>query len=434
MSAKPRLLFAGDAAVQSGFARCTHETLDVLRETFDCAVLGINYRGDPHEYPYPIYPAIPGGDALGHGRIEGVIKETKPDVVVLQNDPWNIRPYIWSTVPNPAKNLEGVRRKVPEGLPFVGAIAVDGKNCKGYLLNDLAGAIFWTRFAMTEARFGGFRKPGAVVGLGVDLTQWFPEDRAEARKFLFRDEKDYDMLKDAFIVLNVNRNQPRKRMDLTVRYFAKWIKGLSADTPDEMIRDAEIRIKDAFLYLHVAPTGDTNGYDCDQLAAYYGVQHKLVMADFGAWHGVTDETLRKIYAASNVVASTSQGEGWGLPTLEAMACERPCIFGDWSALGEWAKSAGYAVPCTSVIATAPRVNSLGGVPDEQGFIEGLDRLYNSPSFNQELAAKGLALAQHPIYRWRTVGEMFREALIGILNCEREPVEIEPVLVGSANRC
>lgn len=431
MSAKQRLLFCGDAAIQSGFARCTHETCDVLREDYDITVLGINYRGDPHSYPYPIYPCLPGGDALGWGRIEAVVKETKPDVIVLQNDPWNIRPYLWKVYPS-AANPEGVRR-IPASIPVVGAIAVDGKNCKGWLLNDLRGSIFWTRFALDQARFGGFKKPGAVVGLGVDLQQWYPENREEARRFLFGDSPDYTALKDAFIVLNVNRNQPRKRLDLTIRYFAKWIKGLSADTPDEAVRNAPIQVHDAFLYLHVAPTGDENGYDCDQLASYYGVQHKLVMADLGMWKGVTDETLRKIYAASNIVASTSQGEGWGLTTIEAMACGRTCIFGDWSALGEWASPAGYVVPCSSVIATAPRINTLGGVPDEGEFIEGLDRLYNSPSLREEHEALGLALVNQSKYRWRLIGESFREAVRAILSSPSDSVDIEGALVSSGNR-
>jgi hypothetical protein len=88
------LLWIGDAGVPSGFALATHKTLDVLREHYNVTVLGINYRGDPHTYPYPIYAAATEGDSVGYGRIIWMCDVVKPDVIVLQNDPWLIPGYL----------------------------------------------------------------------------------------------------------------------------------------------------------------------------------------------------------------------------------------------------------------------------------------------------------------------------------------------------
>jgi hypothetical protein len=92
---KKRLLWVGDAGVPSGFARATHAILDTLRHHYDVTVLGMNYLGDPEVrrlYPYDIYPAAPGGDGLGVGRLVWVCDRVHPDVIVIQNDGWFI-PY-----------------------------------------------------------------------------------------------------------------------------------------------------------------------------------------------------------------------------------------------------------------------------------------------------------------------------------------------------
>ncbi len=40
---KPKLLWVGDATVATGFAKVTHNVLDVLKEHWDVSVLGLNY-------------------------------------------------------------------------------------------------------------------------------------------------------------------------------------------------------------------------------------------------------------------------------------------------------------------------------------------------------------------------------------------------------
>src|SRR5678816_2489484 len=111
-----KLLWVGDAAVASGFAKSTHGVLETLRKTWDVSVLGLNYLGDPHPFAYRIYPCYPGGDFFGVGRLEYVVEREKPDVIVLQNDPWNIPAYV--------EKLEELKCPAKK----VGVIPVDGKN------------------------------------------------------------------------------------------------------------------------------------------------------------------------------------------------------------------------------------------------------------------------------------------------------------------
>ena len=381
-----RLLWIGDAGCQSGFAKATHFTLDVLREAFDVAVIGINYRGDPHTYPYPIFPAGIKGDPFGINRLDDVVARFSPEVIVIQNDPWNIPRYM---------------KRFGDQWPVIAALAVDGKNCRGRGLNGLTLAVFWTQFALGEARAGGYAGHAAVVPLGVDLDLYQPQPKAEARLLLGLPSK----FKSAFIVGNVNRNQLRKRLDLTIEYFAEWIR--------------RTQITDAYLFLHVAPTGD-DAHDCQQLAGYYGIANRLIYVEPEVFNGVDEVAMPRIYSAFDVQMTTTQGEGWGLTTMEGMACGVPQIVPQWAALGEWCGDAAVQIPCPTTCVTPNRINSIGGVPDREATIAALDRLYRDRAFYDEHQQRGYDLVRRPEYRWRDIGEEFTAVVEQALNL---PVEL-----------
>lgn len=366
-----KLLWIGDAAVATGFARCTHETLKgFLAAGWEPHVLGLNYLGDPHDFPYPIYPCWPGRDMFGLGRTAELVSKIKPDLVVVQNDPWNVPEYV--------KRIGNV--------PVMASIPVDGKNCRGAQLNGLAHAVFWTDFGLKEARKGGYAGEASVIPLGVDLEVFKPMPKQEARRLCGLPVR----LKDAFIVGNVNRNQPRKRLDLTIEYFAQWVH--------------QHKITDAYLFLHVAPTGE-QGYDVSQLMQYYGLANRLILAEPPIGTGASEHLVTATYCSFDVQVSTTQGEGWGLTTMEGMACGVPQIVPEWSALAEWATPS-IAIPCTSRAVTPNMVNIVGGVPDRELFVQALHRLYTEHWTRQSMRDAGLVLVQRDEYRWMAIADRF----------------------------
>jgi D-inositol-3-phosphate glycosyltransferase len=394
-----KLLFVGDAACDSGFARATHAYADYLDYRanpggqWDVTIIGLNYRGDPDvrkKYPYDIYPAyVPGGDLFGVQRLVSVLDKVRPDVVVFQNDPWNIPRYM-----ERADAVNYLQAEVDFGWrrpAYVGAIAVDGLNCRGTDMNKLDHVIFWTKFAEVEARKGGFTKSSGIVPLGVDLNIYNPGDRLAARRAL-EIPPTYD---NSFIFLNVNRNQPRKRLDLTLQYFAEWYHSFETKP-------------DAALYLHVCPTGDV-GIDCDQLAKYYGLKGRVLLAQPGVYQGFSEGMVAQTYRAANALLSTTLGEGWGLTTMEAMACGIPCVVPDWAALGEWAWAA-TLIPCTSYSVTPNKVNVIGGVPDRAQTIKAMHTLYSRDASRAEHTRQGMILVHQPEYRWKHVAEAFGQEL------------------------
>jgi D-inositol-3-phosphate glycosyltransferase len=399
--ANKHVLWIGDAVAQTGFARATHNTVGELKKRgWDVSVLGVNYFGDPHDYPYKIYPARNGGDLFGYGRVADLVVNLEPDVVVIQNDPWNVPDYV-----------EEIRRV--RNVPIVASMPVDGDNCRARALNELTHAIFWTTHAKIEAEKGGYSGPATVIPLGVDLDVYKPMDRGEARRAWNLPEK----VQNAFIVGNVNRNQPRKRLDLTIAWFCDWIR--------------QHKIDDAYLLLHIAPTGE-RGYDCKQLMTYFGGTGKLIYAQVAHAIGIDERDMRSTYACMDVQVTTTQGEGFGLTTLEGMACGIPQIVPQWAALGEWATAA-IQVPCVEISATwGEASNAIGGIAGRVQFQHALTRLYRRRDERERISTEGLALVQEPRYRWQNIGKEFDRVLREVI----EPAAVNtdgPIATHSASR-
>jgi len=373
-----RALLIGDAGVASGFARMNDAYVRGLQAAgWDVHVLGLNYLGDPHAFPYPIYPCMSykGGDRFGLRRTVELVERLRPDVVCLTNDPWNVQEYL----------------KKIGNTPTVASLAVDGKNCRGNELNGLAHAIFWTEFGLREARLGGYIGTASVIPLGVDIDMYKPMKRSDVRSRL----RLPDPVRDAFIIGVVGRNQPRKRLDLTLLYFAEWIR--SHD------------VRDAFLFLHVGPTGDA-GYDLLQLGKYLQISNRMIVSEPAIGQGAPESSLAAMYSAFDIMLTTTQGEGWGLTTMEGMACGVPSIVPEWAALGEWPGDAALRVPCSGVACTLNGVNVVGGIADKDATINALDFLYRDKMNREAFSGRGLELVIRPEFRWQTIGARFAEAV------------------------
>lgn len=393
---KKRILVIGDAVASTGFARSTHKICDVLRERHEVHVLGLNYFGDPHDYPYKIYPAVSGGDIAGLGRVAGLVDSIAPAAVVIQNDPWNFQPYL--------KRIGNV--------PTIGFVAVDGKNVKGSELAGLTRAVFWTEFGRDECVKGGWTGKSEIVPLGVDTELYLPQDRGLVRAKMQMDRvfASRNLPADTFVVGSVGRNQERKRLDLTIEYFAQWVK--------------DYDVKDAALWLHVAPTNE-DAFDLEGLAEYYGVLDRVMLPTVPNFSGKSEEFMARTYAMIDVLLTTTMGEGFWLPGFEAMSCGTPVIAPDWSAIGELFKDAALLVPCSTTLAHPRYINStIGGIADKQQTIAALDWTYRNRAFSQGFAKRGQERANEARFNWRTIGEQFADIVDDVIDPWRRTIAVQ----------
>src|SRR5262249_41913093 len=133
----------------------------------------------------------------------------------------------------------------------------------------------------------------AVVPHGVDTERFAPLDRqlarAEACRLLGKRIEP-----GAFIVLNVSKNEPRKRLDLTIEGFARFAR----DKPP-----------DVYLWLHTEPR--TPGQNIYAAAAGAGIETRLLVTTSGSGNAaLSDAQLNDIYNACDVGLNTAVGEAW----------------------------------------------------------------------------------------------------------------------------
>ena len=133
---------------------------------------------------------------------------------------------------------------------------------------------------------------------------------------------------DAFIVGCVARNQHRKNIPRLIKGFAQFVKknNLSSDQ--------------AKLILHM-DWQDAMGWQIPQFAAQYGMEKYLMpplMGRLDNQEALTEEGMAHLYNCMDVFVLPTAGEGFGIPTLEAMSCGVPICVTNYTTGYELVKS------------------------------------------------------------------------------------------------
>lgn len=412
---KKRILWVGDGFAPTGFSTVNHNIIKNLpKNKYDVHHLAINYRGDPHEYDHKMYPAWTAGDLWGYGRLVNLIADIKPDLIFILNDPWVIQEYLAKII---QAKMGGFSEIV--NIPVVVYFPVDAKEHEASWYRDYAELVkavcFYTEWGKQVVLETGVVNPEVthVVPHGVDTKDFYPlediKDKNEkviktakqiARESLFPIEKKPEFL-NSLIFLNANRNQPRKRIDLTIKAFAEFIIG---------------KPKNVKLYLHMGV--QDMGWNIKVLARRYGFEDRLaISADSPQLQFLPVDRLNLIYNACDVGVNTSMGEGWGLTAFEHAATGAPQIVPDNSVHREiWTDGAMF-IP---TVAEHMYENTLtvGEVISVDGLVEIFENVYqdwkNGGEMLDELGKKAFDLTQKKEYSWKSVAKefdkIFREVL------------------------
>jgi glycosyltransferase involved in cell wall biosynthesis len=293
-----KILYCGDVGVQTGFGRVAEYLIPAFAKEHEVHALAVNWHGDPCEMQAhcKMYPAmVYGSDPFGSHRIQELVQTIKPEIVFIVND-------IWVAI-----SLVDKIEPFKEGIGFKTCIytPIDSYGLFPELLPAIDKwdhLITYTEFAKEEIELMGYKKPISVVGHGTDFSKFFPLDKNQCRQEL-------GVPKDVFIVFNGNRNQPRKRIDLTIKGFVKFAK----DKPD------------ARLWLNMG--AKDMGWELVPLMKRvardegYDPTGKLILTSphFSTHNCLSVEQLNKVYNAADVGVNTCIGEGWGLVNTEHAA-------------------------------------------------------------------------------------------------------------------
>ena len=320
------LVFADSPAVATGFGKVTKGIFKNLAETgkYEITIFGINDRGgwkDPVEHPYKIYPTAGAGsqDIYGFTRLLSILRgrdwEIRPpwDIVFTLNDPFILEMPLMGYNQGLMHIMKDVLYKLyrdttkPEfWWKLISYWPVDS-SLKG---NWVADAIALPDYSVAYTKYGvqeidkankSLIKPSEIKNLyiyhGTDVGDFFQVTPEEKKEFKMKFFKKNNINPDTFIVTCVARNQIRKDIPRTMKIF----------------REFQKRRPDSFLYIH-AKNEDAHG-TLTEFARNFGLEQGrdwTIPSNFNENIGFPVSALNLIYNASDVVISTSHGEGWGL--------------------------------------------------------------------------------------------------------------------------
>jgi glycosyltransferase involved in cell wall biosynthesis len=308
-----KILYCGDVGCQTGFGRVAEYLIPALAKEHEVHALAVNYGGDPNEMQQvcQMYPAMAyGTDPFGSDRIAELVQRIKPDLVWVTNDFW-IAINLWH-------HIKELKETIP--FKFFCYTPIDSYGIYPETMpptQEWDGLATYTRFGAEELEKAGYSKHIDIVGHGTDSAKFFPMGKMECRKALGVPE-------DVFIVFNGNRNQPRKRIDLTIKAFIEF----ALDKPD------------ARLWLNMGRKD--MGWDLVPLFKRvardmeYDSVGKLILTSsaFSTENCLPVEQLNQVYNAVDIGLNTCIGEGWGLVNTEHAATGVAQLVPDHTSLKE----------------------------------------------------------------------------------------------------
>jgi D-inositol-3-phosphate glycosyltransferase len=399
MSKKAKLLWCGDIVAMTGFSRVTENVISRLKDDFEIVVLGNNWWGDPTplQEEYKMYPSSNRHQTapFGEQRIREIVEREQPDVVFTINDMWIINEQY--------RQIQDLHKQGK--FKFVGYAPMDSYGWIGCLdetANDWDAIISYTEFGAHEFVKGGIYKPIAVIPHGVTPGQFYPMDKNECRRKL-------GLKEDIFIVFNGNRNQFRKRQDITIKAFAKF----AVNKPE------------AQLYLHMGLKDqgwDLMGVFAREMSRVgLDPNGRIIMTtQSDGPPNVSVEMLNTIYNACDVGVNTCKGEGWGLVNFEHAACGVPQVVPDHTSCKEIFEGYGELIRCDHVDVDTNYAREMP-CPSSDHLAEILEYLYQDKGIREWVGTRCRERVMDTQFSWDTVASQFGGIFEEVLSQDPEPV-------------
>lgn len=364
-----RVLWLGDAAAHTGFARVTHGIGERLVDMgHDVHVLAVNYDGDHWDTNLKLYRPnkLVQVDIYGQSRFVEMLGIVEPDAVVMLNDPFVVWKFLF-------KNNWDDQKILLQYRPILAYMPVDGTNQPETwrVLDKVTTPVLMSRFGRT------WLPDAPVVWHGVDTDSFRPvkegpyttgdkeiRSKRDAKKAL-----GYDP--DGFLIVRVDRNSRRKDFASTFKALTPVMK----------------KYRDIQVHFHCKPVGE-DGVELPQLFSREPdiADRFFVPGDHDTKHGWAENDLAILYNAADLVVSTSWGEGFGLTLAESVACGVPVIAQNVSSITEVVGPGGLLIePLTTITVTSGEDLWL---PDVPAFSEAIEHLYLSAGARRKLGEAG----------------------------------------------
>jgi len=142
-------------------------------------------------------------------------------------------------------------------------------------------------------------------------------------------------LNGKFVIGTVARNQPRKHLDRTLKTM-------------RLLLD---KMPNAVLFFHLDPDDPAQPlWKIKSLIQKFGLENRVIFSGMKAHQGFPAQQMNEIYNVMDCFFLSTSGEGFGIPIIEAMACEIPVVATDYTTTPELVikNQAGFGIKLAGV--------------------------------------------------------------------------------------
>lgn len=357
----------------------------------------------------------PKRNGFGEKEIGDYIKANPQDVIIIFND--NV---ITSALTATIINECSAEKHNFKLVSYMDQVYPYQKKAYIELLNKYFDSIIaFTPYWMNIARKLGIREDMPIYAFphGFDDKLYYPIQKNIARLY-------YNFDEDAFLVLNLNRNQPRKRWDLTIIAWAEFVErhyqSNMKDKKNKKLNYKTNKHTKRPIKLIVGTTMDgywdlmdvfENEIKFRDVPFEYA---KNTIQGLNMPQQLSDREINILYNACDMGINSSDGEGFGLCSFEGIALGQVQIASNIGGMKE------FLDPSFSILVD-PKINiyldnksnGIGGkaeLTDPHEYAEGFWRYFSNPELVEKHGKRGRRhILTH--YRWETLVEYFYKTII-----------------------
>ena len=375
---KPVILWLSDSPfMNTGYATISRHLMNSLSEYYDIHYLANGYTGQRFKPGEGMCDGVRLNFWIhGNGRsgyfqdnMRALIEQYKPTYFGILLDTFMLYPWIADMNFSPAKSIFYFPSDGGGGLPA---------GCDN-LLKHFNFPIAMSKFGQKQVKeehdlIVDYIPHAVDTGLYRPLsTQEKQEIRKELSVVSAYGNKVKGLLQGKYVVGCVARNQPRKMLDLGLKAFAKFCK----DKPD------------AIFYMHSDPFDGATHFDIRALIERLGIVNRVVFSDMKYYDNFELKDMAKVYNAMDCFFLSTSGEGFGIPIVEAMSCEVPCVVTDYTTTKEFLTDdgeCGIPVPVAEELTGSWTVERA--IMDTDAAAQCLSLLYNDPDLRAKMGKIG----------------------------------------------
>ena len=341
----------------------------------------------------------PRRNGFGEKEIAEYVKKRPQDIVIIFND-MIVTSALVATL---KAELSAAERASFKLISYMDQVYPYQKKMYINMLNENFDAVVaFTPYWRDVARSLGVKLPMYVFPHGFDPELYYPIPRDLARIY-------YNVPSNAFVILNLNRNQPRKRWDHTIMALADVVarhQALLKTAPAKAARPIVLMIAtqvDGFWNLP-----EIFEHELSKRGINWEVGKKYIIS-LAKPQQMSDSEINVLYNASDIGLNTCEGEGFGLCQFEHAAIGCPQVVADIGGFKEFLNSGNSTLlePKWAYYIDKQR-DGIGGyaeVADPKDVADAIWKYYTTPALVVKHGKKARGeILRH--YRWETMVDYF----------------------------